>query len=84
MNQLLENLYRQHRQGLYSFALSIVRSSDLAEDAVQNAFAKLFQVPVGNQSVLQNGNAVAYVFQAVRNSAIDLCRATREINASAK
>ena len=74
MNELLENLYRQHRQGLYSFALSIVRSPDLAEDAVQNAFAKLFLNPSGKSSVLENGNAVAYVFQAVRNSAIDLQR----------
>ena len=75
MNELLENLYRKHRQGLYSFALSIVCSPDLAEDAVQNAFAKLFRNPNGNESVFRNGNGVAYVFQAVRNSAIDLQRA---------
>lgn len=74
MNELLENLYRKHRQGLYSFALSIVCSPDLAEDAVQNAFAKLFRNPNGKESVLRNGNAVAYVFQTVRNSAIDLQR----------
>ena len=74
MNELLENLYRLHRQGLYSFALSIVRSPDLAEDAVQNAFEKLFRNSNGNESVLRNGNAVAYVFQTVRNSAIDLQR----------
>ena len=74
MNELLENLYRQHRQGLYSFALSIVRSPDLAEDAVQNAFAKLFHQSNQKESALRNGNAVAYVFRTVRNSAIDLQR----------
>ena len=80
MNELLENLYRRHRQGLYSFALSIVGSPEVAEDAVQNAFAKLFQSPNGKEFVLRNGNAVAYVFQTVRNSAIDLQRSDARKN----
>jgi RNA polymerase sigma-70 factor (ECF subfamily) len=108
MIELLENLYRQHRQGLFTLALSIVRSPDLAEDAIQNAFTKLFhrvgvdsELPTkknmanrefenrdcetrdwtAQEAALKNGNAVAYVFRAVRNSAIDLHRAdTRKRN----
>lgn len=74
MNQLLENIYREHRQGLYSFALSVTGSEQLAEDAIQIAFTNLYR----NQSFLSNvsvdDGAVAYVFKTVRNSAIDLKR----------
>lgn len=74
MNELLENLYRQHRQGLYSYALSIVHSPELAEDAVQNAFTNLFRRVREKPRKLGDGNLTAYVFQTVRNSAIDLQR----------
>ena len=74
MIELLENLYRDHRQGLFLLALSIVRSPDVAEDAVHNAFARLYRK--GREKAGDfNGNSVAYVYQVVRNSAIDLQRA---------
>lgn len=68
MSEPLELFYRTHRQGLYSLALAITGAHAQAEDAIQNAFAKMFAA--------HNGAAVetAYVYQAVRNSAIDLCR----------
>ncbi|MFK7765822.1 MAG: RNA polymerase sigma factor [Mariniblastus sp.] len=73
MTQPLENLYRSHRQGLYSFALSITRDPSQAEDAIQNAFIKLVQKPLASLDG-PNGELVAYLFKTVRNSAIDLCR----------
>jgi RNA polymerase sigma-70 factor, ECF subfamily len=66
---LLESLYREHRQGLYTLALSITRSAPTAEDAVQAAFARLCR-----RSVPPEGDAVAYVFAAVRNAALDQVR----------
>jgi RNA polymerase sigma-70 factor (ECF subfamily) len=65
----LEGIYRQHRQGLYSLALSITRQPALAEDVIQEAFARLlrrYRSPVGDP--------VAYVFASVRNTAIDALR----------
>ena len=68
MNESLENLYLEHRQGLYSLAVAVTGSHSLAEDAVHNAFVKLFR------RELPDGDHVAYVFRTVRNSAIDVSR----------
>ncbi len=62
----LEGIYRDHRQGLYSLALSITRQPALAEDAVQEAFARLWR-----RGTTANGDPVAYTFATVRNTAID-------------
>lgn len=69
MIDALENLYSQHRQGLYALAVAITGSHATAEDAVQNAFARLFKSQLPNE-----GDIVAYVYGAVRNSAIDANR----------
>ena len=68
MNRVLEQIYREHRQGLYSLALSITRSHSLAEDSIQNAFTRLFT------RANPESDLVPYVFKSVRNSAIDLVR----------
>ena len=78
MSEPLELFYRTHRQGLYSLALTITGSHSLAEDAIQNAFAKMFAASDGGESPekAEGTRAIelAYVYRAVRNSAIDLCR----------
>ena len=69
MRTALEGIYRQYRQGLYSLALSITREPLQAEDAVQEAFARLWRrdrPPVSDP--------VAYVFATVRNAAVDTLR----------
>jgi RNA polymerase sigma-70 factor, ECF subfamily len=72
VQQRLEQIYRDHRQGLFSLALAVTRSVDLAEDAVQDACARLWR----SQRVPE-GDPVAYVFAAVRNSAIEQARRQR-------
>ncbi len=69
----MESLYREHRQGLFTYALSILGCSQAAEDAIQNAFANLH---AGSASVVEMGQEkmVPYVFRCVRNCAIDLQR----------
>jgi len=65
----LEQVYRQHRQALFSLALTITGCTGLAEDAVHEAFVRLCGLqerPVGR--------LVAYIFAAVRNAAVDCCR----------
>ena len=64
----LEQLYRQHRQSLFSVALTVTGCSSTAEDAVHEAFVRLCQ-----KSERPQGNLRSYVFAAVRNAAID-CR----------
>jgi RNA polymerase sigma-70 factor, ECF subfamily len=69
VRRTLESIYREHRQGLFTLALSITRRADAAEDAVQAAFVRLFRSPAR-----PGGDATAYVFAAVRNAALDTLR----------
>jgi RNA polymerase sigma-70 factor (ECF subfamily) len=64
----LEQLYRKHRQSLFSVALTVTGCSSMAEDAVHEAFVRLCQ-----KSEPPQGSLTSYVFAAVRNAAID-CR----------
>jgi RNA polymerase sigma-70 factor, ECF subfamily len=68
----LEQIYRDHRQGLFTLALAVTRSVDLAEDAVQDAFARLWQ-----SRRRPEGDLVAYVFASVRNAAFEQARRRR-------
>ena len=73
MQPWLESLYREHRQGLFTYALSIVGCSQTAEDAIQNAFTRLHHGS-GSTGELKQENRVPYVFRCVRNCAVDLQR----------
>jgi RNA polymerase sigma-70 factor (ECF subfamily) len=77
MIELLENLYREHRQGLFTFALSVVGSADLAEDAIQNAFTNLLRQSHQQESNCESELTVGYLFRAVRNAAVDLLRSDK-------
>jgi len=69
----LEAIYREHRQGLFTLALSITRRGDRAEDAVHDAFARLCR-----GTTQPAGDPVAYVYATVRNAAIDIIRSRTE------
>lgn len=75
MHQQLEAIYTEHRQGLFTVALSITRQADRAEDAIHDAFARLFRA-----SASQADDLVAYAFRAVRNAAIDITRKRTELS----
>lgn len=72
MRNILEQTYRNHRQGLFSLALSVCGCQSLAEDAVHAAFERLCRT-----HALPSADPVPYVFCAVRNAAVDLQRAKR-------
>ncbi len=76
MQQQLERIYQDHRQGLFTLALSITRRPDLAEDAVQEAFARLWQ-----SKREPTADPVAYVFASVRNAALQLLRRRQPVEA---
>jgi len=69
LNRKLQDVYRQHRQGMFSLALSITRSRVQAEDAVQNAFVNLVK-----QELPSGVDLVPYAFQAVRFASLDSLR----------
>ena len=58
----------------YLIALRIVGSSALAEEVVQEAYAKLLQHPLNNED---SARATVYLFKTVRSTAIDLSRSTK-------
>ena len=64
----LDKLYQTHRNQMYLYALGITRRTELAEDAVHDAYVKLFKLTKEPRQLR------AYVFQAVRNAAIDQLR----------
>ena len=61
----IRSVYREHRQALFTYALSLTRNRAAAEDAVHTAVCRL----------LQRGrpprNLQPYLFRAVRNAAVD-------------
>lgn len=69
MRRDLERVYREHRQGLFTLALSITRCVASAEDSVHAAFERLWRA--GRSAPT---NLVAYVYSAVRNAALDQVR----------
>ncbi|MCX5768826.1 MAG: sigma-70 family RNA polymerase sigma factor [Candidatus Hydrogenedentes bacterium] len=61
----LERVFCRHGRSLFVCALAITRSRELAEDAVQEAFYRLFRMTAVPEDVK------AYVYRAVRNAAVD-------------
>jgi RNA polymerase sigma-70 factor (ECF subfamily) len=61
-------VYEDHRAGLFLAAWTVLRRSDLAEDAVHSAFVKLARLASPPE------DPKLFVFRAVRNAAIDLAR----------
>jgi RNA polymerase sigma-70 factor (ECF subfamily) len=68
LNGALERIYREYRQQLFTCALAITRCPERAEDAVQEAFHRLFRASAKPRRLK------AYVFRVVRNAAIDQVR----------
>jgi RNA polymerase sigma-70 factor (ECF subfamily) len=65
VTETLRVFYVENRQQLYTYAVSITRQREAAEDAIHQAF----------QQLLRRGELVAdlrpYVFRCVRNAALD-------------
>ncbi|HSV27174.1 MAG TPA: RNA polymerase sigma factor [Sedimentisphaerales bacterium] len=64
----LEVLFDKYGQALYACALSVTGCPGFAEDAVQEAFFRIFRLG------FRPDNLKAYVFRSVRNIAIDQIR----------
>jgi len=67
----LEQLYDEHAQALYAFALELTRNEADTKDVLQNIFAKLAREPRTLRNVR---NVRAYLLRLAHNAAIDLLR----------
>lgn len=61
----------RHSADMWRMAVSILRDSDAAKDAVQEALSRLWE---NRDRLIDIDNARPYCMMAVRNVAIDLCR----------
>jgi RNA polymerase sigma factor, sigma-70 family len=64
----LETVYKEYADKLYSFALSISKNKEIAEDVTANVFIKLY-------TYLSNGNGIgnlkSFLYTSVRNAVYD-------------
>ena len=70
----LEELYDSYAASLFRYALALTGSSDDAEDAVQEIFARLAR---GRRRLAKIDNVRAYLFSATRNAANGILRSKR-------
>ena len=66
--ELIRSLYEQHRIGLYRFALSILKNPAMAEDVLQETFARLLQK---NHLQFEPGKESAWLYRVARNLCYD-------------
>jgi RNA polymerase sigma-70 factor (ECF subfamily) len=69
---LIADLYQEHRHALHALALTLLRDSALAEDAVHDGVQSML-----SRQRAPEGDPVAYLFVVVRNAALDLARRRR-------
>jgi len=67
----LEALYRAQRQGLFTYALSLLGDTHQAEDVVHDVFGRLCELDIPADDL------TAFVYRSVRNRAIDVLRRRR-------
>lgn len=72
-SETLEQLYDLYEQKMYAVAFSILHNKWQAEDAVQDAFVRLFK-NIKRLKNLEAEKTRAYVLRTIQNTAIDLYR----------
>ncbi len=73
-----EGLFRAHAAGLCHFALRYVRDASVAEDLVHDVFCALWE---GRAHFNPAGTPAAYLYRAVRNSALNWLKHQRVVSA---
>ncbi len=73
-SKMFDNLILQHTDGLYRFALSILKEPESAKDAIQDCLAKIWKK---RDSLDQIENPQAWVFRVVKNHCLDVIRSSR-------
>lgn len=69
--RFIENCYQLYEQKMYQIAYGILRDSQLAEDAVQNAFLKLMRHNIYFEDA-GSDDSKRYMITVIKHSAIDI------------
>lgn len=69
--ELVRNLYEQHRAGIYRFSLSILKNPAMAEDVLQETFARLLQK---DHLQFDPGKEATWLYRVARNLCYDHLR----------
>ena len=69
--KFIERCYELYEKKLYRVAYNILHDADAAEDAVQNAFVKLFKSKVIFEDECSD-DCIKYIIRVIKNSAIDI------------
>lgn len=75
-HKALEELYRQLSPFLLALLLRMLRTRDLAEDALQDVFVRVWRQ--AGQFEAQRGRALAWIISIARYRAIDIQRGRRD------
>lgn len=68
--KFIERCYELYEKKMYRVAYNILHDAEAAEDAVQNAFVKLFKSKVIFEDECSD-DCIKYIIRAIKNSAID-------------
>lgn len=68
--RMVYDWYQQYKTGLYRFALSILKDTHLAEDALQDAFVRMLTL----NRLPDSEKAQAWLYRVVRNICYDILR----------
>ena len=69
--KFIERCYELYEKKMYRVAYNILHDAEAAEDAVQNAFVKLFKSKVIFEDECSD-DCIKYIIRAIKNSAIDI------------
>jgi RNA polymerase sigma-70 factor (ECF subfamily) len=72
MQQLFNELFREHEHKLYAFALKVLRSDAQAKDIVQDVFLKLWTI---REQLHEIENMDAFLYRLTENKVYDYLRA---------
>ena len=75
--QAFAELYRRYKTRLYQYALSLLRSRELAEDVLHDVFLSL--VTRADRGLVP-GSVSPYLYAAVRNRSFDLLKKKTEVS----
>lgn len=64
-----------YADGIYRFALKVIKDSELAKDIVQESFEKLWK----NKEAVENSKSKSYLYTVAYNSMIDKIRKNKKV-----
>ena len=67
---MVQQWYEQHKSGIFRFALSVLKDTQLAEDVLQEVFLRLLT----GKNTVEPGREKAWLYRVARNCCYDILR----------